>query len=276
MLTAVVIGFAAAGGGRAAPSAAPHVARFYTGDEAGFERRHFYTVEPAVYFYATLTGHGGASALRDEREPRFEVVVRDRLGREVARLGGPLPALPAPADSDLPRDCANRPENGLRIADGPLAERPGRYLALIFLDGAVAAERWFTIGRLQGEGRLTITSAAVEDERGTRRFTFTAGDRGVYAHVTLVNASRDRPHEHLVEVIFEGPRGRVCRALGGRLKVPKGARLDGRDLPSLHDPQHHDGLRIRGTPIAAQVGAWKMIVSLDGRVVREVPFRIIR
>lgn len=264
------------------PSAAcpPHalkVTAFYTGDEAGFPRKRFWSVEPAVYFFAKIAPRATppkkpAGAVEPSR---FEVIVRDALGREVARMGGPVPSGLDHATTDLPRDCMNTPENGLRLAGTPLADRPGRYLALAVLDGLPVGQQVFTVQRLRGEGRIEVTSAAVENSAGARRFTFTPDDLGAYAHVTVVNATRDRLHEHLVEVAFEGPRGRVGRVLGGILRVSRGARLDGRDLPTMNDPLRHDGLRIKGTAVAELLGPWKMIVYVDGVAVREVPFRMV-
>ena len=264
------------------PAAAPvlpplRVSRFYTGDEAGYSRTQFWSVEPAIYFFARVAPRGrpaGKSGAQSEPR-RFEVVIRDHMGHEVARMGGPLAPPLDPSRADLPRDCANAPDNGLRIAGTALADRPGRYLALAFMDGLPEADQIFTVKRLRNDGQIVVTSAAVENAAGARRFTFTPEDRGMYAHVTLVNATRDRAHEHLIEVAFEGPSGRVGRVLGGHLHVPKGARLDGRDLPSFNDPQHQDGLLLKGTPLAALAGAWRMVVYVDGVAVREVPFRLV-
>lgn len=261
----------------ACPQHTLKVTRFYTGDEAGFPRKRFWSVEPAVYFFAKIAPRATPSKKgTGPVEPsRFEVVVRDTMGHEVTRMGGPVPGALVPTVADLPRDCTNAPDNGLRLAGTALADRPGRYLALAVLDGLPVAQQVFTVQRLRGDGRIVVTSAAVENSAGDRRFTFTPDDPGVYAHVTVVNATRDRAHEHLVEVAFEGPRGRVGRVLGGLLRVSKGARLDGRDLPTMNDPSHHDGLRIKGTPVAAMLGPWKMTVYVDGVAVREVPFRIV-
>jgi len=266
--------------------------RFWVGDEAGFPRRVFYTVEPAVYFFATALPRpsrpAGGSAPQAQPStdatrgpvpsatplPHFEIRVRDPRGREVARLGGDIPSALDTARADLPRDCEGAPCNGIRIAETSLASCPGRYLAMAFIDDAPVGELWFTVKPLASAGQIVLTSAAAENAEGQRRLTFTPADQGVYAHVTFVNATLDVAHEHLVQVSFEGPQGRVGRTLGGVLRVGRGMRLDGRDFPALCDAEHHDGLRIASTTVAALKGAWKMTVSVDGRPVREVPFRI--
>lgn len=236
-------------------------------------------MEPAIYFYATLKAD---HRKRDGRLPgvppndrSFWLSVRDPRGIEVARLGGALDATLDAAHADVPRDCQGHPPNGLQIADTSLASHPGQYHVLAFLDGAPAGDIYFLVKELHAAGEVTITSAAVEDAQGARKFTFTTHDRGAYAHVTLVNASRKLEHDHLLQVAFVGPSGRVGRLLGGVISLHKGTHLDGRDFPVLCDRDHHDGILIQGTPLTKQTGAWKMIVYLDGRVAREVPFRLV-
>jgi hypothetical protein len=250
------------------------VARIYTGDEEGYPARVFYAVDPAVYLYAFLAPSGRRASGSADEARSFWVSIRDHRGREVARLGGRLPPTLDLAHADLPRGCIDDPPNGLRIGQGALP--PGRYRAQAFLDGLAAGEASFEIRPLQGPGEVRVSSAAVEDAEGTRRFTFTSRDRGVYAHVTLVNATRKQSHAHLVQVAFVGPEGRAGRLLGGVLRVPAGALLDGRDFPFACDVEHHDGLLVAGTPIATEVGPWTMRVLIDGKTVREVPFRIVK
>lgn len=268
------------------------VVKLYAGDEAGYPRRAFYTVERAVYFYATVRPRlanrdpiatdgspspaPGVGVQRQLPKPQsFWLSVRDPLGHEVARSGGALSASLDWSRVDLPRDCEGSPTNGLLIGDSALAERPGRYQVQAFLNGRPAGVFYFTLIRLRRNGEVKITSAAVEDAHGTRRFTLTSRDRGAYAHVTMVNASRGQMHQHLVQVAFVGPTGQAGRLLGGVVTLHKETLLDGRDFPVICDPEHHDGILIQGTPIARQLGPWKMVVYLDGRVAREVSFRIV-
>lgn len=248
--------------------------KLFAADEAGYARKVFYTVEPAIYFHALIRYAARRPAPPTERT--FILSVSDHGGHEVARLGGPLPAGLDPAQADLPRDCNDEAANGVRLADTDLARHPGRYHAQAWLDGAPAGDLYFEIKRLQGEGEIRVTSAVVEDAQANRRFTFTSKDRGVYAHVTMINATRTTPHAHLVQVGFFGPDGQqVGRRLGGVVHLDKGTHLDGRDFPTVCDAEHHDGMRIEGTPIAKQTGGWVMRLYVDGRVVAEVPFRIV-
>lgn len=253
------------------------MATLVTGDEGGYTSRVFYTVDPAVYFYATVApapaGTGKALPGPDHRS--FWLSVRDPLGHEVARLGGGLAPTLDIAHADLPRDCQGHPPNGVQIAHTSLASHAGRYHAQAFLDGAAVGDMYFTIKTLRGNGTVKVTSAAVEDARGARRLTFTSKDRGVYAHITMVNLAKDREHEHLLQVAFISPQGRVGRLYGGLLVVHKGTRLDGHDFPLVCDAEHHDGIIIQGTPLAKMIGQWKMVVYLDGQPVRELPFKLV-
>lgn len=269
-------------------AALPALARMYVGDAAGFPRRHFFTVEEAIYVYAwlkqpppstaasrspTANSTAAAGSPAPTASPlHFRVSIRDPLGHEVASFDG---AVNPRTRDDLPRACADDGPNGITLAGTSLADHPGHYRAQAFIDDRPVGNVYFDVTALKGAGDILMTSAAVEDAAGARKFTFRSNERGVYAHVTFVNKTRTRPHQHLVQVEFVGPDGRVGRPLGGVLNVEKGRHLDGRDFPTLIDPEHRDGLLIAGTPVEKMQGLWKVVVRVDGQVRRELPFRIV-
>jgi hypothetical protein len=226
---------------------APRVARAWAGDALGLPQGIFHTVETAVYFYA---------AIEDEQpghKPLLWLIVLDAAEREVARLGGPG----WPADNGLPLDSL----------------APGRYRVRVFLDGRPQPGFDFEVARLVERGQVRFVEAHLEDASGKRRNVFNTEDHGVYARISLVNKSKERWHEHLVQVRFESAGAGLGRVLGGVLSVPLGARLDGLDLPAEVDEAGHNGIAIRAAGLLP--GNYAATVWLDGAAVKRLTFKII-
>ena len=272
------------------PSPSPHRKRpgitlrlssLYPGDASGYPRHVFYTVEPAVYLYASIAPLQEGAAKPSRVVPRllatgsheFWLRIEDSTGHRIARIGGSLPAGLDLRHADLPLDCKGAPPNGLSI-NGGLLRAPGRYHVQAFLDGLAAGETWFTVKRLYNRGRILVTSAAVENAKGDREQVFSTRERGIYAHVTLVNRSEAIAHEHLLYVAFVGPQGQEGRMFGGLLHVSRCEWLDGIDFPQACDRRHHDGILVAGTPVAKETGAWTMVLYIDGYEVRELHFQL--
>jgi len=245
-----------------------NVTRAWVSDGEGRAQDRFYVrgaapVDPGIFFHVRLGG-------RDSARHVLYVVPTGPGGREVGRFGGSFSgASIGGTGADFPAACDPDGANGFAI-DETVATRPGRYKARVFLDGAVVDELPFEVVALQGNGGVRLTEAHLEDRQGYRRDAFTDADRGVYVRVSLINESRNAPHEHLVQVLWEGRQGAVGRVMGGVLRVAEGARLDGLELPAACDPRGEDGVLLRGLP----PGDYLVKVAIDGTVRARLRFRL--
>jgi hypothetical protein len=236
----------------------------YVGDADGAPRKLFYSVESAVYFYAFLDPD--SVHFPDDETHALVFVVRNEKGYEVARLGS---AIRVPQSNDLgwmdyPRNASSSGGNGWPLRGSRWASRAGRYRVQVLLDGRPQQSFVFMIKPLRAAGRVRLVTAHLEDAEGNRRTQFSSHDRGVYAHVELVNQSRQAAHDHLLWVHWRGPQGRVGRPLGGVLHVAAGELLDGHDFPQACDAQGHDGLLVHDGWLGKHPGTYHMVVELDG------------
>ena len=182
----------------------------------------------------------------------LSIVIEDPSGTEVGRLGGTIPSNPIGTLSmlDFPRHCFDNSDNGIALCGLGSKSQPSpvptgvgaiRYHAKVLLDGRLGVVLPFLVRPLK-PGRVRLVTAHLEDAEGVRRTTFTTMDRGVYARISMVNLDLKIAHEHLLQVVWLGERGRLGRAFGGIVTVGKGMPLDGKKFPQTCDPHGHDGV----------------------------------